>query len=107
MAIAPAVLQGGIALATTATALYTATANAKVTAPAFTNTTAAAVTLTVSVTRHTGTAMVITSAASVPGNSVYLAPELSGLVLAVGDVISAEANTASAINAFLSGITGF
>ena len=107
MAITPVIIEGGITLGITLATIYTATGNAKVTAPAFVNTTASPVTLTISITRSGGAAKTITPGVPVAANTVYLAPELSGLVLANGDIIQAQASAAASINAFISGIGGF
>ncbi len=107
MAIAPVKLVSGAQLGAASGTLYTATGNVKVTAPAFANTSASAVTLTVTITPSGGAVRAITPGVTIAANGVYLAPELSGQVLANGDVISAQASVGNVVNAFLSGIGGF
>ena len=105
--IQPAVLQPGVALGTSAAAIYTASnvTQAIVRRAVFANTTAGSVTLTVTLTRAGGSALTIVPGVAVSANEAYVSAELSGLVLNKGDVISAFSSTASAINAFISGFT--
>ena len=105
--IQPAILQPGIALDTTSAAIYTAStvAQAIVRRAVFANVTGASTSLTVTVTRAGGSALVIVPGVAVSANEAYVSPELSGLVLGKGDVISASCGTASALNVFVSGFT--
>lgn len=107
MAITPAVLAPGSVLGTASAALYTAPAGTRavVKRAVFSNITATSQSITVTVTRSGGSAVTIISAQAVPGNSTYLAPELSNLVLAPGDALGALSSAAASINAFASGFT--
>ncbi len=105
--IAPAVLQGGVALGTAPGVLYTAPPGTKavVKRAVFTNATSTGATITVTVTRAGGSAVAIISAQPIGPNAACTAPELANLVLGPGDALGASSSVAGAVNAFASGWT--
>lgn len=110
MLSAPKVLFGPSQLAAADTTIYTSAANTftTITRVVFTNVNTVAVTLTVNVVRSGGsvaTTNQVISAYTISAGEAYVAPELAGLILGAGDFISANAGTASSINAVGSGYT--
>ena len=106
MALQTAVLQGGVALSTGSTTLYTVPTakSAWVKRAVFTNTTGASIAIAVAVSRAGGAGLAIISSQALAAGTAYVSPELSGLALNAGDAILASA-TAIGINAFISGLT--
>ena len=73
----------------------------------FTNTTAGAVTVTAEIVPNagsTGNAAMILSVFSIAGNTAYVSPEFSGVVLNAGDTIQCFASAATSISMNASGI---
>jgi hypothetical protein len=73
----------------------------------FTNTTAGAITVTAEIVPNggsTGAAAQILSALSIAGNTAYVSPEFSGVVLNAGDTIQCFASGAASISMNASGI---
>lgn len=106
MALQTAVLQGGVALSTGSTTLYTVPVakSAWVKRAVFTNTTGATIAIAVAVSRAGAPGLAIISSQALAAGTAYVSPELSGLALNAGDAILASA-TAIGINAFISGLT--
>ena len=107
MPLQTAVLQGGVALGTTSTTLYTVPTakSAWVKVAVMTNTSAASVNVTITITRAAGAPIIITPATPIPASTAYVVREMAGQALGAGDVVSAFASTAGTVNAFLSGLS--
>jgi hypothetical protein len=106
MALSIAVLQGGVALGTSAAAIYTVPAGklAWVKRAVFTNTSGSAVNLTVTLTRSGGSPFSIIAPRSLAAGEAYVAPELASLALNAGDAVNALASTGSVVVAVMSGL---
>ena len=103
----PAALQPGIALTTVSAPVYTVPSAtiARVARAVFSNQTSSAVTYTVSITRAGQPALTFIKAKSIAAGANDTCPEMAALVLLGGDVLSAQASAAAAVNLVISGLT--